>query len=639
MGWQRSKSDASLIPTPTTPVCCYSADSLLQLRPLLPFQRYLDKNTARLAVLVPRNSSQTLSALSSLLESHIGSARSLASLGTPCPDLAAKTGTLDMLLTQARDYTGQLDAQVLSPMLANLNTLRKAHADAVKNSLDAQNSLGKEKERDEKTLAKLAWAAETARMDAWERAADLNLEVEALSFVLDGSFGEPGAAAFDQITAGTNVRCGYQQHLGYLSANLHGGALELLKTALGTVCAADRARGSAEVARAESLNTPFQSMDTAGEAMAILDSAGGSGGIEVKRGRGELALPQGLPPLDSADEEGLTYLENRYLRLAAQLSTMSSLALKKSTALPPLPSSPYAIPALSPPPLSPQTLLPASRRLSILQLQLLAPLAALRSISTLPNFFPSSLSPVHNFRPLTLSISTNHCDICGSALLGIGVGTKCDTCGARCHVGACEMRCVAKCPGKGGKTAIEERWKNKRKMALEVAVREAGLRRTKSQSHSRTGSSEVVVSPPSGGSSSTTTASEKTAEALYPYSARTGDELTVEEGESVVLLSPEAGGWIRVRGRQGEGMVPANYLRTGSSSAIGPVSPESSEQGGLRVGARMKMAYAHVPGGEAEVAADEGEEVEIAGVEFVDEGWVRVRGRQGEGLVPASYVV
>lgn len=599
--------------------------------------RFLDKNAGRLSSIIPRGASTTIAAFSTLLESHIAAARATAASGVPTPDLVAKIGVFDALIAQAREYAGQLDTNVLQPLLNNVKDLRKQHADALKTYSDVTASLGKEKERDEKTMSKLAWAAESARMDAWERGADLVLETEALASILDGSLGDPTAAPFDQIVGGTNVRCGYQQHLVYLSSNLHAGALDLLKSAMSDVCNADRNRGAGEVSRAEGIGGSTAAIDTRAEATVILDSAGGASGIEIKRGRGELALPPSVSGLESADEEGKTYLDNRYLRLSATLSGMSAQALKQSAALPPLPGSPYSIPALSPPPLAPPTLLPAARKLSILQLQMLGPTAALRAVSSQPGFNPALIQPTHQWRPLTLSISTTHCDICGFALLGIGVGTKCELCGVRCHTGACELRCQAKCPGRGQKTKIEEQWKNKRKAVLESAVAEAGLRRAKS--HSRTGSSEPV-SAVTGYTSNSGLASSTgpSAQAIYPYSARTSDELTLEENESVELLGPESGGWVRVRGRLGEGMVPMNYLRVNDSSNHS--SPTvTGNSAGLSVGARVNMAYSHHAGGDAEISVEEGELVEVTGTEFVGDGWVRVRSASGaEGLVPASYL-
>lgn len=578
---------------------------------------------------MPKNSSPILAAVSSLLESHIAYAKTLMTSNSPVQDLNAKAATLDALLAQARDYSAQIDTALLAPLVAQLNTLRKSHADAVKSQADTLASLGKEKERDEKTITRLAWSAEASRMDVWERGADLVLEVEGLAGVLDGALGDPGLAPFDQIFGGTDVRCGFPAHLQYMSQNLHAGVLDVLKATLSEICNVDRAKGAAEIARAESALQPVAALSTAGEALAALDNAGGGQGIEIKRGRGELALPASVTGLETADEDGKAYLDNRQLRLQTQLSGLSAQALKQSAALPPLPSSPYAIPPLSSAPLAPPQLLPAVRRLSLVQLQMLAIQSELRTLQGKASD-PPSLQPLHAFRPLTLSISTTHCDVCGHALLGIGVGTKCDVCGVRCHVGACEMRVQAKCPGKGQKAVIESHWESRRKAITEAALKEAGERKNR---HSRS-TSQTEVSPATAASiASTTSPSPVTelvkAQAIYSYTARTSDELSLQEGETIELLGPEQGGWVRARGQAGEGMVPMSYLSTGAAK---------SNQ--VAVGTRMKMAYSHTAGGEAEVAAEEGEEVEVVSTEFAGEGWVKVRTASGaEGLVPESFLV
>lgn len=53
----------------------------------------------------------------------------------------------------------------------------------------------------------------------------------------------------------------------------------------------------------------------------------------------------------------------------------------------------------------------------------------------------------------------------------------------------------------------------------------------------------------------------KTAKALYPYEATGDNQTTIQEGEVVVILEPDAGGWTGVESAAGAGYVPTSYLQ------------------------------------------------------------------------------
>ncbi|KAJ3384154.1 Eukaryotic translation initiation factor 4 gamma [Lobulomyces angularis] len=54
--------------------------------------------------------------------------------------------------------------------------------------------------------------------------------------------------------------------------------------------------------------------------------------------------------------------------------------------------------------------------------------------------------------------------------------------------------------------------------------------------------------------------SKKTAIVLFDYDATASVELTIRDGETLEILEKEIDGWIKVKGRNGEGMVPGNYI-------------------------------------------------------------------------------
>ncbi|KAL8287460.1 hypothetical protein RQP46_003318 [Phenoliferia psychrophenolica] len=51
------------------------------------------------------------------------------------------------------------------------------------------------------------------------------------------------------------------------------------------------------------------------------------------------------------------------------------------------------------------------------------------------------------------------------------------------------------------------------------------------------------------------------AEAIYDYAGTEPDDLGVKEGEVVAVLEHVSEDWWKCRGSQGEGLVPASYLK------------------------------------------------------------------------------
>ncbi|KAI1906154.1 Protein BZZ1 [Ophidiomyces ophidiicola] len=233
----------------------------------------------------------------------------------------------------------------------------------------------------------------------------------------------------------------------------------------------------------------------------------------------------------------------------------------------------------------------------------------------------------HNFRAQTFKIPTN-CDLCGDRIWGLSAkGFDCRDCGYTCH-SKCEMKVAPECPGEQTKEE-KKKLKTERQEAASAArsydastspsVAElpalkrrdtmnslssgyaASAARSTSALSSQTtdpGPAELpattaatspppankpatlrkhrVVAPPperyvsspppvsNGGSGAK--ADEPKGKLLYPYQANGEDEISVEEGQSIVIVEPDDGsGWMRIRAGRSTGLVPASYVEQNAS--------------------------------------------------------------------------
>lgn len=56
--------------------------------------------------------------------------------------------------------------------------------------------------------------------------------------------------------------------------------------------------------------------------------------------------------------------------------------------------------------------------------------------------------------------------------------------------------------------------------------------------------------------------------ALYDYDAKAEGEISLRNGDELVIVVPDSGGWVKVRNliSQATGLVPANYIKTTEAS-------------------------------------------------------------------------
>ncbi|OIW28934.1 FCH-domain-containing protein [Coniochaeta ligniaria NRRL 30616] len=331
----------------------------------------------------------------------------------------------------------------------------------------------------------------------------------------------------------------------------------------------------------------------------------------------------------------------------------------------------------------------------------------------------------HNFKSQTFKIPTN-CDLCGERIWGLSAkGFDCRDCGYTCH-SKCEMKVPAECPGEQTK---EERKKLKQERQaaansllkpsansqdhvaeLPALSREntmnslssgyaasaqrsisgpmspaeeapplepSGTRPTSTIASGAPRKNRVVAPPPSTyiselpgstpNGSGTTSATEQRAKMLYAFEAGGDGELSVPEGQEVIVLEPDNGsGWIKVRGGYKEGLVPTAYLElsplaplapqntghstrpastySNSGSSIGTAAPSVKKRGPAvapRRGAKklkyVEALYEYTAQSEAEHSMAEGERFVLI-KEDPGDGWAEVEKGGVTKSVPASYI-
>ena len=255
----------------------------------------------------------------------------------------------------------------------------------------------------------------------------------------------------------------------------------------------------------------------------------------------------------------------------------------------------------------------------------------------------------HRFKSETFKIPTN-CDLCGERIWGLSAkGFDCQNCGYTCH-SKCELKVPAACPGEQSKE--ERKKLKAERQALSKVVppvtngeppshvaelpdlsrsktmdtlssgfaasanrsvsgrlpiddgpteKDTEPEPVKSKPATGTRRNRIVAPPPTqyvseapangsfgGRTSATSNPSEPRGKMLYAYQATNDGEISVEEGDEVVITESDDGsGWTGVRHGHDSGLVPTTYLevlvnrpRT-AATAERPTSSYSSSSASL----------------------------------------------------------
>lgn len=332
----------------------------------------------------------------------------------------------------------------------------------------------------------------------------------------------------------------------------------------------------------------------------------------------------------------------------------------------------------------------------------------------------------HNFKSQIFKIPTN-CDLCSERIWGIsGKGFECRDCSYTCH-SRCEMKVPAECPGEQNKEQKKklklERQEAAHSLTSTIVPRpsmdisdkpksysnptnlpnsgytsgvlrsisnvKAPVEKTSESTNnslhkgaalqSTVWKNRIVAPPPSSyindlqGSKVASKnivegeiGDERRAKMIYNYEANGEGEVSVEEGNEVVILEYDGassynnfdmvltvpdGGWTKVRTSSREcGLVPTSYIEiieprpvsiiSNSGFSIGgqkkPGPPVAPKRGAKKLKV-FEALYDYTAQNEAELSITEGERVILVKMDPGD-GWVEVEKGGRVGNVPSSYI-
>uniref|UniRef100_A0A093VV49 High osmolarity signaling protein SHO1 n=1 Tax=Talaromyces marneffei PM1 TaxID=1077442 RepID=A0A093VV49_TALMA len=327
----------------------------------------------------------------------------------------------------------------------------------------------------------------------------------------------------------------------------------------------------------------------------------------------------------------------------------------------------------------------------------------------------------HNFRSQTFKIPTN-CDLCGERIWGLSAkGFDCVDCGYTCH-SKCQMKVPAECPGEQTKEEKKKLKAERQEQAQSTPVvsesapshgnngtmtempaltrKDTMNSLSSGYAHSahRSVSGSISSSKPSGeepaelsaapprNSTSTTkrnrilappptqyVSSPTAAEApvskkneqrgkmVYAYQATGDGEVTVNEGQNIVVLEPDDGsGWMRVKAGSQEGLVPSAYAELApapspalterpasaySNSSVSLAGSTTAKKVGPTVAPRrgakklqyVEALYDYEARSDAEHSMSEGDRFVLITKDSGD-GWAEVEKGGQVKSVPANYI-
>ncbi|KAJ5970905.1 Fps/Fes/Fer/CIP4 homology [Penicillium vulpinum] len=245
----------------------------------------------------------------------------------------------------------------------------------------------------------------------------------------------------------------------------------------------------------------------------------------------------------------------------------------------------------------------------------------------------------HNFRSQTFKIPTN-CDLCGERIWGLSAkGFDCRDCGYTCH-SKCQMKVPPECPGEQTKEDKKKLKVLRQEQAGAMPAVDLGTPASSTAAPSLTRQNTMnslssgyaasttrsvsniatqptpetpadeppapvaqtkpaatapkrnrvlappptayVTPPPPVDSGISSKSKEPRGKMLYPYQATGLDEVSVEDGDEVVILQPDDGsGWLRVRSGRNEGLVPTAYVEAAPTpSPVPSTSPSMPDRPG-----------------------------------------------------------
>ncbi|GAA6033525.1 hypothetical protein JCM8097_001437 [Rhodosporidiobolus ruineniae] len=355
----------------------------------------------------------------------------------------------------------------------------------------------------------------------------------------------------------------------------------------------------------------------------------------------------------------ITYLQNVKMKSEARVGEMApeiEAKRKEAASLENLRASYEAQPGLGDTVGVVENLFTTSHALSLLEITTSLHSAEVALIdSTLGDSASTGLRP-HEFKEKSF-VTPSTCAVCDGSVWGKGL--QCKKCSMAVHA-KCELKVPAGCGARPGAGIVRAKSKKTgaggttSPQAMSPTPSSAGSFSSLSTTSTSLPPPRRTVPPsslagdalppmpstsrpsPSGGGGGGTPAV-----LLYDYEAQSEGELSVSEGDPVLVLVPEdASGWVKVRrdadGR--EGLVPGSYLQIseeGGAAGAGGAGLGARGGGGRRVVA----LYDYAPQAADELALREGEEAELTATGMgAGDGWAEITKNGQTGIVPSSYI-
>jgi intersectin len=121
---------------------------------------------------------------------------------------------------------------------------------------------------------------------------------------------------------------------------------------------------------------------------------------------------------------------------------------------------------------------------------------------------------------------------------------------------------------------------------------------------------------------------------LYNYEATCAGELTIEQGETIQIVSMETGNkqWWEGQGKKGKGQFPCNYVVLIDQTTNSPITSPTITGTPIKV----KALYDYEPTSPGDLGFKEGDIVTIHST--IDKDWWDGELNGQQGVVPANYV-
>jgi hypothetical protein len=252
------------------------------------------------------------------------------------------------------------------------------------------------------------------------------------------------------------------------------------------------------------------------------------------------------------------------------------------------------------------------------------------------SFVDFSSASRHTFKSTSFTIPKS-CDYCKSSLWGLSSkqGYTCTRCGYNCH-----LKCELKIPPNCGESKSNTRYGSGREKRIFSSSSRNTITSNGGEEDQR---SSLSLSSMRSSSYRSDYSPMIRALVLYSYVAQGSEELSIQEGEIVNILSTDNGdGWIIAQSSSGmSGLTPANYVKLLTNESTAGTFP-SQRKNVSHVSNQMtkvRVLYDYNAQSQIELTIRVGDIIEVTNTQITDcEGWWEGKMGLKKGQFPANYV-